>query len=123
MLKTLAVTVLLLALSTPTFAQSAQPTPQQTQDKQAKATRGYFKVAFGGLAASIGVGLMVAGNNPDAFTGEKSTGQLALGLGLLGTGGYLVWQGMKDTSEAKAMPSVGVVVQRRKAGLVYRRSW
>lgn len=55
---------------------------------------------------------------------SRSTGRLVLGLGLLGSGGFLIWDGNRDRRQA-ASPSANLRfrVARRGAGFVFSRSW
>jgi hypothetical protein len=121
MKKIVLVAVLLPALLAPGIAQ-AQGQSSQAQDKS---RHGFYKLFAGTLSASIGVMLIKAGNTPDPFTGDKPTGQLALGAVMTGGGGWLMWNGWNDIQNAKKMPSVGLYIQpkRKSAAVVYRRSW
>jgi hypothetical protein len=104
-------------LSVPLLAEERQPSAQS------KGMRAYFKVAFGGLGASIGLGLLVAGKNPDPFTGDRNGGQMALGAGLMGAGAWFMWDGFRDLKDAKAKPQVGIAVTRKSVAVGVRKTW
>jgi hypothetical protein len=95
----------------------------QTQNAQDQSRRGFYKILGGSIAASIGVGVFAAGNNPDAFTGDKSKGEMTAGLAMTGAGAWLMWNGWQDIKAARPKPSIGVYFDHRKAAVVYRRSW
>lgn len=94
----------------------------QTPQAQAQSRRGWYKVVGGSLSASIGLGVFAFGNTEDPFTGDKSTGKMALGLAMTGAGAWLMWDGWKDVQRA-SNPSIGFYVHRKRAGVVFRRSW
>ena len=112
------VVVALLCLPAVSAAQT-QTTEQQAIDRS---RIGWFKVVGGSLATSIGLGLVAAGNTPDPFTGDKSKGQMTLGVAMTGGGAFLLWQGMQDIHSARRAPSIGIAVTPKAARVVYRRS-
>jgi hypothetical protein len=103
----LAILVLILTAS-PAFAQG------KSEEAKHKDRVGITKLVIGIAAAVQGVIVVVA---PLGGTGKT------IGAGLLGSGGYLIWSGMKDRDAARSMPSVGFVVNPKMVGVTYRRVW
>jgi hypothetical protein len=114
--------VCLLAFAVPARAQN----PAAEQQKRI----GTYKVIAG--AGIVAIGLLKVANSsitgpwyddngiPHEETRRSTTGTL-LGLGATGVGGYLVWDGMKD--RAKARPTIGVMISKKKAAVVWQKRW
>jgi hypothetical protein len=100
------------------FAEAQGPAASQQQSR-----RGWYKAVAGTLSASVGLGLFAAGNTEDPFTGEKSTGKMAVGLGMAGAGAWLLFDGLRDIRKSNPSPSVRLSIARRGASVTYRKSW
>jgi hypothetical protein len=90
------------------------------------------------LKVLIGAGALVAGtavaatssktttvNNAlgNSETSQFSTSQLVTGLVVAGTGGFLLWDGLRDRGPSRPSTRVGVGVGQKKQLLFVRRSW
>lgn len=105
----------------PARAQDATPPPATAH--AASAQKNWLKLVGGGLAMSVGLVLIQAGNTPDPFTGDKSGGQMLAGAGLAGGGAWLLWSGWKGTFDPKPRPSVGVFIRPKAAGIAFQHRW
>lgn len=90
------------------------------------------------LKVVIGAGALVAGTAVAAKssktttttgalgsteTSEFSTSQLITGLAVAGTGGFLLWDGLRDHDRGRPFTRVAVGVGKKAAGLVVQRAW
>ncbi len=74
------------------------------------------------VAAKSSKTTTVSGTLGNTETSEFSTSQLITGLAVAGTGGFLLWDGLRDHGPARPSTSVGVAVGKAR-GLFIRRSW
>jgi hypothetical protein len=56
-------------------------------------------------------------------TSEFSTSQLVTGLAVAGTGGFLLWDGLRDHDRDRPSTRVAIGVGRHATGLFVRRRW
>ena len=90
------------------------------------------------LKVLIGAGALVAGTAVAAKsskttttsgalgsmeTSEFSTSQLVTGLVVAGTGGFLLWDGLRDHDSNRPSTRIGVAVGRRSSRLLLQRRW
>jgi hypothetical protein len=90
------------------------------------------------IKALIGAGALVAGTAVAAKsskttttdgalgrveTSEFSTSQLVTGLVIAGTGGFLLWDGLRSHEPDRPSTRVGVGVGRRSTGVFLQRRW
>jgi hypothetical protein len=113
---------------------TALPALAQSQStKEAKHQSGTIKTWVGVGLLVIG-GSMAATSHASASTtvqglgsidsSTTSTSQLVAGLGMLGGGGYLLWNGLNERKEADSMPSTSVAVSvGKRSGIFIRRTW
>ena len=89
-----------------------------------------IKVLIG--AGALGIGTVVAAKSSKTTTvtgalgtsetSEFSTSQLVTGLVIAGTGGFLLWDGLRDRGPSRPSTKVGISVGKSR-GLFVRRSW
>jgi hypothetical protein len=99
----------------------AEPRGQAASQQQSR--RGWYKAVAGTLSASVGLGLFAAGNTRDPFTGDKSTGKMAVGLGMAGAGAWLLFDGLRDIRKSNPNPSLRLSIGRRGAAVAYSKAW
>jgi len=56
-------------------------------------------------------------------TSEFSTSQLITGLAVAGTGGFLLWDGLRDHRRDRPSTTIGVGVGRQSGRVIVRRIW
>lgn len=99
----------------------AEPRGQAAPQQQSR--RGWYKAVAGTLSASVGLGLFAAANTEDPFTGDKSAGKMAAGLGMAGAGAWLLFDGFRDIRKSNPNPSLRLRVGLRGAAVTYSKSW
>src|SRR5438034_1206300 len=60
---------------------------------------------------------------PTLETSSHSTSQLVTGLVIVGAGGFLLWDGLRDHGPARPSTAFGVAAGRKAGSLFVRRSW
>jgi len=89
------------------------------------------KVLIGVGALVVGVAVAAKSSKSTTTTGafgttetsEFSTTQLVTGLVVAGTGGFLLWDGLRDHEPTRPSTRIAVGVGKRSTGLLVQRRW
>jgi hypothetical protein len=114
--------VLIALLVATTAAAQSNQSPSTTH-------RG-IKVMVGAAALAIGVAVAAKSSQTTTVTtivgtsetSTFSTSQLVTGLAIAGTGGFLLWDGLRDHQPGPST-RVGIAVTNHSRGVFLRRSW
>jgi hypothetical protein len=91
----------------------------------------FVKVVVG--VGALAIGTVVAAKSSETTTvtnalgtsetSSHSTSQLVTGLVIVGAGGFLLWDGLRDHGPARPSTAFGVAAGRKAGSLFVRRSW
>jgi hypothetical protein len=106
-------------------------TTAYAQEPDRRDDRRVLKVVIGAGALVAGVAVAAKSSKTTKTTGalgttetsEFSTSQLITGLAVAGTGGFLLWDGLRDHDRARPYTRVGVGLGPKAAGLLIERAW
>ena len=103
----------------------------QSYDDGPSKTNRVVKVLIGAGALVAGTAVAATSSKTTQVTGalgttetsEFSTSQLITGLAVAGTGGFLVWDGLRDHNPRRPFTTVGVGVGKKSTRVLIRRIW
>lgn len=116
-----ALIVALLFSVAPALGQSA---PQHDSHRVAKVLIGAGALALGTVVASQSSETTTVTNAlGKSETSTFSTSQLATGLVIAGTGGFLLWDGLREHHQTSPSTAVGIAVAKQSGRVFIRRIW
>lgn len=103
----------------------------QSYDSRSENEHRVLKVLIGSGALIGGTWVAAKSNSSTKVTGplgvsetsEFSKSQLITGLAVAGTGGFLLWDGLRDRHPNRPNTRVAVGVGRKSSRLIVQRSW
>lgn len=109
----------------------AAPVARAQQDDQREGEHRVIKVLIGAgaliagtaVAAKSSKSTTVSGALGTSRTSEFSTSQLVTGLAIAGTGGFLLWDGLRDHEPNRPSTRVGIGVAPKAQQIFIRRTW
>jgi hypothetical protein len=120
------VAIVMAALVISASTARAQPTDERTQSEHR-----LWKVLIGTGALVAGTAVAAKSSKSTKVTGalgmsetsEFSKSQLVTGLVVAGTGGFLLWDGLRDRDPSRPSTRVAVGVGPKASGIAIVRRW
>jgi hypothetical protein len=121
----------IVAMLTATLVLSATAAGAQTYDRRNENDHRVWKVLIGSGALIAGTTVAAKSNSTTKVSGplgvsetsEFSKSQLITGLAVAGTGGFLLWDGLKDHHPNRPSTRVAVGVSPKSSRLIVQRRW
>lgn len=107
------------------------PARAQSNDNHRDNEHRAWKVLIGSGALIAGTAVAAKSNSTTKVTGpfgvsetsEFSKSQLITGLAVAGTGGFLLWDGLRDRHPSRPSTRVAIGVGKKSSRLIVQRSW
>lgn len=104
---------------------------QSDNDRASDGERRVWKVLIGGGALVAGTAVAAKSSSTTKTSGalgvsetsEFSKSQLITGLAVAGTGGFLLWDGLRDHHPSRPSTRVAVGVGKKSSRLIVQRVW
>ena len=121
----------IVAMLTAAVLMTATTARAQTYTNESETEHRIWKVLIGtgalvagtAVAAKSSSTTKTSGSFGVAETSEFSKSQLITGLAVAGTGGFLLWDGLRDRHPNRPSTQVAVGVGKKSSRLVVRRTW
>ena len=119
-----AILIALVMLAIAAMPGRAQTSEQPASHKLAKVMIGVGAIAVGAtVAAKSSQSTTVTSPIGTSETSTSSTTQLVTGLTIVGAGGFLLWDGLRQHEPARPSTAVVVAVGKQSRAVLIRRVW
>jgi len=121
----------IVAALTITMLLAATTARAQTYSQRDENSHRLTKILVGAGALAIGTAVAATSSKTTTISGtlgttqtsEFSTSQLVTGLAIAGTGGIVLWDGLRDHEPSRPSVAVGVGVGRQAGRVFVRKTW